>query len=163
MIDYLEEALTEEQEEETLQQGRRTAVRPPKKKRPEEPEAGGAKSLQAEEAGQEEIRVPSEDGTEETLEQVLSPEEWVPPALREVLRKEGRLPLAEERTEAAGILLQALSRTGRSLRALRSGPGVLTVSLPGESGGTAAGTDLESLDLAMQRDARRYDGGFPLY
>ena len=76
---------------------------------------------------------------------------------------EGRLPLAEERAEAAGVLLQALSRTGRSLRALRSGPGILTVTLPGESGETAAGADLESLDLAVQRDARRYDGGFPLY
>ncbi len=59
--------------------------------------------------------------------------------------------------------MQALSRTGRSLRALRSGPGVMTVTLPDGGGETAAGTDLETLDLAMQRDARRYDGGFPLY
>ena len=162
MIDYLEEALTEEKEAENLPQGRRTAVRPPKQKRPEKPEADKEGSVRAEGPAQEETRVPSDQGTEEPMENVLSLEE-VPSELQKALRRDGRLPLAEERAEAAGVLLQALSRTGRSLRALRSGPGVLTVSLPGESGGTAAGTDLESLDLAMQRDARRYDGGFPLY
>jgi hypothetical protein len=39
----------------------------------------------------------------------------------------------------------------------------MTVTLPREGGETTEVRDLEALDLAMQRDARRYDGGFQLY
>lgn len=161
MIDYLAEALTEGREEELLSRGRRVTVRPPKEKKEEDPETGGTRPPD-EGPARTETSVPAEDPPGDGKEESLPPEEWIAPELRAVFRQD-RLLRGEERPEAAGTILQALSRTGRSLRALRSGPGVLTVTLPDGGGETAAGTDLETLDLAMQRDARRYDGGFPLY
>ena len=57
-----------------------------------------------------------------------------------------------------GMLNQAAQAAG-----MVHGPGKsLTVTLPRETA-RAGGLDLETLDRAVQRDARRYDGGFPLY
>ena len=158
MIDYLEEVLTEE--EDLRLQGRRAAVRPPERKGLPEPETGGTETREA--PVREEGSVRPEREAEEGPEGALPPEEWDGPALPEPLRRSW-LPPGEGRTGAAELLMQALSRTGRSLRALRGGAGVLTVALPREDGASAGGTDLEALDLAMQRDARRYDGAFQLY
>ena len=162
MIDYLAEALTEGREEELLSRGRRVTVRPLKGKKKEDPETDGTRPQRDEGPARTETSVPAEDPPGDGKEESLPPEEWIAPELRAVFRQDRLLP-GEERPEAAGTILQALSRTGRSLRALRGGPGVLTVTLPDGGGETADGTDLETLDLAMQRDARRYDGGFPLY
>ena len=59
-------------------------------------------------------------------------------------------------------LLGMLNRAVQAVGMVR-GPGkTLTVTLPREN--TRAGSlDLETIDRAVQRDARRYDGGFPLY
>ena len=59
-------------------------------------------------------------------------------------------------------LLDELSRAGQAAGAVRQQAKPLTVTLTGER--PQAGTlDLQALDRAVQRDARRYDGGFPLY
>ena len=162
MIDYLEMVLEAEQEDTRLLEGRRAAVRPPERKRPEERSTGGTKPPQEEDPVRAETPAPAEDAPDDGTRESLFPEEWITPELLEAPRRSW-LPRGEDRAEAAGVLLQALSRTGRSLRALRGGSGVMTVTLPGEGGETASGPDLEALDLAMQRDARRYDGAFQLY
>ncbi|MBP3318614.1 MAG: hypothetical protein J6K94_01285 [Ruminiclostridium sp.] len=62
----------------------------------------------------------------------------------------------------AAELLTALTRTARTAGMVRQQGSPLTVTLTGETpqGGSL---DLATLDRAVQRDARRYDGGFPLY
>ena len=66
------------------------------------------------------------------------------------------------REEAAGILLRALGRAGRVSRTVRGGIGTAVVTLPGETAPVPE-PDVEALDLAVRRDARRYDGGFQLF
>ena len=73
------------------------------------------------------------------------------------------LPRTEGETGAASALLGALARTARSVRAIRGSAGVMTVTLPPAERPANRGVDVEALDLAVQRDARRYDGGFELY
>ena len=173
MIDYLEAVLAEEREEEFPAQSRRVAVRPPEKRKkpdpigtekPRSPESEPAETRAAPAEG-ETAEVPGVTPAEETAEEtaaLLFGEEWMDPALQEAPGR-GWISQAERPAEAAGVLLEALSRTGRSLRALRSGPGIMTGTLPEAGAGAAEEPALEALDLAMQRDARRYDGGFQLY
>lgn len=66
------------------------------------------------------------------------------------------------RTLGAAELAQRIRRTGRVSRLAREGGVPVTVTLP-EASGSAAAPDLLDLDRAVQRDARRYDGGFTLY
>ena len=68
----------------------------------------------------------------------------------------------EGRTLGAAELARQIRRTGRVSRLAREGGIPVTVPLPEASGSTAA-PDLLDLDRAVQRDARRYDGGFTLY
>lgn len=64
-------------------------------------------------------------------------------------------------TGAAGLVWQ-LRQASRAARLALPGQASVTVTLPG--GESAPGRlDLLELDRAVQRDARRYDGGFPLY
>lgn len=61
----------------------------------------------------------------------------------------------------AAELLTALTRTAQAAGVVRQ-QAPLTVTLTGESPQTG-NLDLHAIDRAVQRDARRYDGGFPLY
>lgn len=63
---------------------------------------------------------------------------------------------------AAAALLDGLRRT-QAAAGLAQGPGRrILVTLP-ETGESASGWGPEALDRAVERDARRYDGGFALY
>ena len=68
----------------------------------------------------------------------------------------------EGRTAGSAVLAQRLRRTGRVSRLARGGGSTVTVTLPDRSS-PAPALDLLALDRAVQRDARRYDGGFTLY
>ena len=141
MIDYLEEVLEEEREE-TLSQSRRVAVRPRSGRPAGEP---GTESAGAAGTGAGEIA--AVEAPENALGSPWG--DW--------------LPRTEGETGAASALLGALARTARSVRAIRGSAGVMTVTLPPAERPANRGVDVEALDLAVQRDARRYDGGFELY
>ena len=68
----------------------------------------------------------------------------------------------EKRTLGAAVLAQRLRRTGRVSRLAQGGGTTMTVTLP-EQVRSSQSLDLLALDRAVQRDARRYDGGFPFY
>lgn len=68
----------------------------------------------------------------------------------------------EGRTVGSAVLAQRLRRTNRVSRLARGGGSTVTVTLPDRSS-PAPALDLLALDRAVQRDARRYDGGFTLY
>lgn len=59
-------------------------------------------------------------------------------------------------------LLEELRRAELAAGAIRHQGNPVTVTLP-EEGIPRGGLDLERIDRAVQRDARRYDGGFSLY
>ena len=165
MIDYLEEVLEETDREDTVPAGgRKTAIRPARKTSPEEP-GGTVLRRKGIPAGEEEKDAPADRAEEagpgaEQNEKTPEAEGLVPD--RADLWAD-RLPRTGKGQEAAGLLLGAMAAAGRSVRALeRSAPGIMTVTLP-DAGPQSPGPDLEALDLAMQRDARRYDGGFELY
>lgn len=63
--------------------------------------------------------------------------------------------------EPAGGLYQALRRGMRQAAYARRGSGAVTVRAPETP--APAGMNVEELDRAVERDARRYDGGFGLY
>ena len=64
---------------------------------------------------------------------------------------------------SAGVrLLEGLRRAELAAGAIRHQGNPVTVTLP-EEGIPGKGLDLERIDRAVQRDARRYDGGFSLY
>lgn len=162
MIDYLERLLEEDEAAETLVGGRRVAVAIPReqdagKSEEEAPAAGedgGAESLEAALAG---VRVlESLEDAPGLGEESEFPEEDGAAGAGAWLWQE------QERSSAAGELLRAFQKTGRSVRAVRGGQGTVTVTLP-ETAGRAGEWDVLELDKAVQRDARRYDGGFSLY
>lgn len=66
------------------------------------------------------------------------------------------------REEDGGVLYRSLRKAARVAQVAEGGREPVTVALPA---GTAesAGGDWSGLDRAVERDARRYDGGFPLY
>ena len=161
MIDHLEELL-EESREDPLTGSRRAAVLPAGSSPAREPEeekrpaAASEPPEAADGAGSAVREIGAESGRALPEASDRTPETETDPAWGDWL------PRTEEGTEAAGLLLRALSRAGRSARLLRTGSGVVTVTLP-ETGAGSGGLDVEALDLAVQRDARRYDGGFTLY
>ena len=69
---------------------------------------------------------------------------------------------AAARQLGAALLDQRLRRTGRVSRLAQAGGSALALRLP-EPAPAAAAPTLLDLDRAVQRDARRYDGGFTLY
>ncbi len=92
-------------------------------------------------------------------------EDPLPAREEEEAHRAGRFSWAEGqaslRSGAAG-LLTALIRTAWAAGAVRQQGRALGTELPGEVP-SPKGLDLETMDRAVQRDARRYDGGFPLY
>ena len=62
----------------------------------------------------------------------------------------------------AATLLRLLTQGTRAVEGLRQRGNPMTVTLV-EGSSRAEHLDLETLDRAVQRDARRYDGGFFLY
>ncbi len=82
--------------------------------------------------------------------------EWPLPGQEELLQESGGMSPRE--------LYAALGRTARVSRLAAEGaaggsPAIVTVPAPAHE----ARRDWEDLDRAVQRDARRYDGGFALY
>ena len=77
------------------------------------------------------------------------------------LLAEDRLPPLP-RGQGVGELSHRLARTAQAVRWLAGGGTAGTVPLPSPVPGER-GTDWSALDRAVERDARRYDRGFPLY
>ena len=75
--------------------------------------------------------------------------------------QEDRLPPLP-RGQGVGELSHRLARTAQAVRWLAGGGTAGMVSLPSPVPGER-GTDWAALDRAVERDARRYDRGFPLY
>ena len=71
------------------------------------------------------------------------------------------LPAARAETEGAA-LYEALRRAAQTARAGRMGPGTVSLTLP-DRAAPAPGLTITDIDRAVQRDARRFDGGFTLY
>ncbi|MDO4516153.1 MAG: hypothetical protein Q4C76_03335 [Bacillota bacterium] len=126
---------------------------------------------------QEPVRVPAADreepGLPETVDSGKAGMEALHPAAAQtgVENLEGETLLdsdlswaepLEGRTVGSAVLDQRLRRTGRVSRLARGGGSAVTVTLPDRSS-PAPALDLLDLDRAVQRDARRYDGGFTLY
>lgn len=158
MIDYLAAVLGEVQEEleglapRRVVLGRRAA-----------PEARGAED----EAGEREERSLSPAEAEKTLwlEEGAEGETPVLAALdraEETAATASRWTAAGGREEDGGVLYRSLRKVARVAQVAEGGREPVTVALPA---GTAegAGGDWSGLDRAVERDARRYDGGFPLY
>lgn len=84
---------------------------------------------------------------------------------RAVLDREGEIPSFGERRGGDGApesgLYHALRRSEGRAAFARGGSRQLTVALPEVP--ALGGLDAETLDRAVERDARRYDGGFGLY
>ena len=77
----------------------------------------------------------------------------------------GRPSWAEEAAgslSGAVHLLTGLRRAAWTAGAVRQQGKPLTVTLAGENARSGE-LDLHTIDRAVRRDARRYDGGFPLY
>ena len=76
------------------------------------------------------------------------------------VQEDGLPPLP--RGQGVGELSHRLARTAQAVRWLAGGGTAGTVPLPSPVPGER-GTDWTALDRAVERDARRYDRGFPLY
>ena len=160
MIDYLEQVLEGEEDETLWQEKRRVAVAPPGKESAQEAPAVMRSAVRAD-GPEESGPVPAAEGPEEEFG--LMPEtEWTGDPEDRGDPWEDWLPRTDGTGETAGALLGDLRRARRGSRAARSGQRVMTVTWP-VTENAPAGLDAEALDLAVQRDARRYDGGFALY
>lgn len=157
MIDYLEELLEEEAAADL--EGNPLTVVGYKRGRPPtgEEETDG-------EDDPDRLSAPSETASQEA--RLLKELETAAQEVR--LLEEGESVSEETRIEARGQqsgvadLMGQLNRTRRVARLALPGQTSVTVTLPGE-GSSPGSLDLLALDRAVQRDARRYDGGFPLY
>lgn len=67
------------------------------------------------------------------------------------------------REEGNGTLAEAVFRAERVARFVQNPGRRLTVTLPEERAAGGETLTAEALDRAVERDARRYDGGFSLY
>ena len=72
------------------------------------------------------------------------------------------LSSAGRRETEGAALYEALRRAARTARAGRQGPGTVALTLP-DRAASAPGLTLTDIDRAVQRDARRFDGGYTLY
>lgn len=191
MTDYLEALLPEEREEEeelsgASPLGRTGRVLPPKGEntpgepdevRGSEPGVGLSRKPSPLETAQR-FAAAGREGEDVPQAQGQAPGEELPPwagpglqlaaelasAARSVRRAAG-MPAPAGSGAGAEALLGSLEQARQAVRAVNlrtaaSGGGSL--SLP-EEGGAAPGLSLAELDRAVQRDARRYDGGFTLY
>lgn len=176
MTDYLEALLPEEAGEElTLELGQRL---PPRRRETEaaawEPSPAGAGTAELPEAPAGErqgepdrLWAPLEEKARRGawLERALGgPGEAGPAETAAPRRAPGGTPEAGGREPAAAALLEGLSRARRAAGyAAGPGGGAATLSVPQERISAGGGLELEALDRAVQRDARRYDGGFALF
>ena len=164
MIDYLE-ALLEEDEEEEIRPGggRMTLVRKSRGSEREESAPEG-ETVIGEEALPFELPyterwvefVPEgekETAFEESEEQIGT--DWS----EDVESLEG---LNETRRGSVTALYEALRRAGRTAEAVSGGTRTVTAATEEERPVEKSFT-LTELDRAVERDARRYDGGFTLY
>jgi len=78
------------------------------------------------------------------------------------LRAEGQGQGPEGRSDEIP-LLAAVRRAERTASFVQRSGRNLTVTLPETVGENGGGLSVEELDRAVERDARRYDGGFSLY
>lgn len=157
MIDYLEELLEEEAAADL--EGNPLTVVGYKRGRP----PTGEEETDGEDDPDRLSAPPETAGREARLLEAL---ETAAGEVRQLEEAEGALEGARigtqgQRTGAAGLIGQ-LSRTRRAARLAAPGQTSVTVTVPGE-GSRPSTADLLALDRAVQRDARRYDGGFPLY
>lgn len=188
-MDYLEALLPEEEEEAEqalaplpgvvwsgLDRGEQedTEERKREEENPEEEAERG--DVSAEEAGlrlhsgrMERMRERERVGDGETENGVPSvPSVPAAPALAEILAGEerrGRSWMAGGTAADSGaqVLLAGMGRARRAAMTLfRRENGAGNLAVPGE-GPATSGLQLEELDRAVERDARRYDGGFSLY
>lgn len=164
MIDYLEELLEEETAvslterplggwEEFPQEETETAVPPDQQKPwgpalPPEPEAPA-------EPGREGTTLPYGERRGQSF-----PWEAQMTRSRNTLRWQDS---AGARRAGGENLAQALRRAQRTARAAAQERRALRVLLPEGNEAPRPMMDVQELDRAVQRDARRYDGGFPLY
>ncbi|MGM9579289.1 MAG: hypothetical protein ACI3VS_07890 [Evtepia sp.] len=157
MIDYLEELLEEEAAADL--EGNPLTVVGYKRGRPPtgEEETDG-------EDDPDRLSAPSETAGQEA--RLLKERETAAQEVR--LLEEGESGSEETRIEARGQqtgaadLMGQLNRTRWAAQLALPGQTSVTVTVPGE-GSSPGNLDLLALDRAVQRDARRYDGGFPLY
>ena len=176
MMDYLEELLPEEDGEAlALELGQQVVPR-----RMEEPGAGQELSPPAPGEGAE-VPVVQPMGRADADELWAPLEEkgrrtaWLREAAQgkpEIDIPETALPaaaLGEEmassrRTVGAAALLEDLSRARQVADyGASTGGGPVRLSVPQAGPAVGGGLELEALDRAVQRDARRYDGGFALF
>lgn len=160
MIDYLELLLGEEREDGLSLFGRQVVL--------EQNRAVRSGDWAAEEARREGVEtLPQEEGTGGLLWRAEAAGEG--PSVADALAvaegtAEGAVWLAERAEQGArgSALYEALRRADRVAQPATGGRDTVTVTLPGETAGRQT-ADWSALDRAVQRDARRYDGGFPLY
>lgn len=188
MIDYLEALLEEEagETEDSPLSGRKVLVRVSSKPSPDDREDAAeiredAVSPMSEETAEgradlwpDAPALARQAGWAEGM--ALSPRETVDalaegekiPLLSDRLRTERRaasaafLPSAERSALAGEALYEALRRAARTARAGRQGPGTVALTLP-DRAVSAPNLTLTDIDRAVQRDARRFDGGYTLY
>lgn len=159
MIDYLAALLGEREEAEVDLAGRQVVLR-----RKEAADAGGPGEETGGQAAGDFLAREEEDGDAVWLEGDLLGSS---PVLDGLAVADGAAAVAawleevEVRTGGGEALYQALQRSGRAARLAAGGRETVTVTLPGKTAGAAE--DWDGLDRAVQRDARRYDGGFTLY
>lgn len=162
MRDYLEEWLSEEESVVTLPDAvsrrglRRQAA--PGEEGEKLSSAGRTSGKQIWDDGARMAR--TEGQGEETVGAAAARDAAALPTARGAL--EAALAEGQRRETAQGALYAAVERLGRVERlaeGARQGQAI-PLTLPVQPGGAAG---VEALDRAVQRDARRYDGGFSLY
>lgn len=165
MTDYLQALLDQEREETPPRWHDRGGpwVRRsgPKKGRPAAPGGASWEEGQLEEsaslsapAAQAVLAEPAGQGED------LADQRWSDPAGP---RGEPTLPQPGRQPMGPAQLYAALRRTAGLSRLAAGGGGTIPAVLPAASAPAETGQDWEDLDRAVQRDARRYDGGFSLY
>ena len=92
--------------------------------------------------------------------EALADQRWSDPAGP---RGEPTLPQPGGQPMGPAQLYAALRRSAGLSRLAAGGGGTIPAVLPAASAPAETGQDWEALDRAVQRDARRYDGGFSLY
>lgn len=160
MMDYLEALLGQAGEEEWMAPGRRvilgkrTTVQADDPAEEEKTAEGEGRLLRSGEGGgvpEEELSLKEEAPVGEELEGM------------DGAARQADLWMAREGGREEGTpLYEALRRTARVARLAAGGRETVTLTLPGETAERQEG-DWTALDRAVQRDARRYDGGFTLY
>ena len=159
MMDYLEALLGQAGEEEWMASsrrvilGRRTTVQAGDPSEEEETAEGESLLLQSGEgsgAPEGDLSLKGETPVGEELE-----------GMDGTARRADLWMAREGGREEGAPLYEALRRTAQVAQLAAGGRETVALTLPGETAGRQE--DWTALDRAVQRDARRYDGGFTLY